>query len=163
MDRNNKAVIFIISGVALVVLGLGITFLVIKKPFRGKEIKTSETKKVIQLDVPGQTSEEVKKADAGEDEMVPDTTKETKEKEKEKTPEKKNVTTTTTKKETTSEKTSETKKQDQQAQQPVIIVEDPKTAPTPTTPTATTAPATSEKSDDVIELPFVPYEDLKEN
>ena len=161
-EKSSKTIILIISGVLLVLLGLGITFLVIKKPFSKTGNNTSENKKVIQLDVPGQTtSEEVKKAEAGEDEIVTDTPKDTKEKDKEKTSEKK-IVTTTTKKETTSEKAGETKKQEQQAQQPVVIVEDPKTAPTPTTP-STATPTTPAKSDDAIELPFVPYEEIKEN
>ena len=160
-EKNSKIIVLIISGVLLVLLGLGITFLVIKKPFSKTRNDTSENKRVIQLDVPGQTSEEVKKAEAGEEEVVPDTPKDTKEKDKEKTSEKKNVT-TTTKKETTSEKTSETTKQQQQVQQPVVIVEDPKTAPAPTAP-STVTPTMPLKSDDGIELPFVPYEEINEN
>ena len=158
--KNNKAVILIFLGVALVVIGLGITLFVLKKPFtrKGEERESSEIRKVIQLDVPGQTSEEIKKVETGEDEVVPDTTKDTIDKDIEKASEKKTVT-TAAKKEVASEKSSEKKKEDQQ---PLIIVEDPKLPSAPTT-TTTTTPTPPADNDDAIELPFVPYEEIKEN
>jgi hypothetical protein len=157
-ERNKKATILIVVGVILVVLGLGVTLLVIKKPFKSKNNDTSENRKVIQLDVPDQTTpEEVKKADAG-DEDLPDTAdvKDTKEKTSEKSVANNNKKVVTSEK--NSEKTSETKKADDT---PKIIIESPQdsgsSAPTVTTPT------TPAKSDEVIELPFVPYEELVEN
>ncbi len=155
-DKNKKSVIFIILGVALVVIGLGITFFVVKKPFSENGEETSE-KKAIQLDVPGQTSEVIK-AETGEDKTVPTTSEDTKDKDKEKTSEKK-TTTGTARPTVTSENTSETKK----VEEPVIIIENEKNGNLPTpSPSAQPSTTTSSKSNnDVIELPFVPYEEIK--
>ena len=154
-DRNKKAIILIVSGLALVVLGVGITFLVIKNPFKSKTKLqvSSDSKKVIQLDVPeAETSENAKEDEKGAKVVVTDKTEEGKEKEK--TTEKAKATAKDDKKTVTSEKASETKTEEI----PTIIIENPNDSAPATQP----KPAEI-KDDDVIELPFVPYEEIKEN
>lgn len=153
-DRNNKSVILIILGIVLVVLGVGITILVIKKPFKSKGSDTSETTKVIRLDVSDEgESESVSTSEEENGGTVPDSNKDNKEKEK--TSEKTKVTAKENKQTTTSEKASEAKKEEEI---PAIIIE----KPNDTTPANQPKPAEI-KDDDVIELPFVPYEEIKEN
>ena len=148
--RNKKAVILTVFGIILVIIGVGVVILVVKNPLRKeKPVQSSESEKVIQLNIPGGVTSET-------EEIEKETTlTEEKEVSKVKTSEKTSEKKTDNKKATTSEKASEEKK----VEEPPLIIENPNEAPS--RQTTTNQPPVNK--DEVIELPFIPYEEIKEN
>ena len=153
--RNTRILVSVI--VLLLIVGATVTILVVKKPFKSKGDETSE-RKVIQLDVPGavQTSEQPDQQDANA-EIVDSTKDKVADNNKEKNSEK--VTTTNNNKPKVIEEKASEKKSEET---PMIIIEDPNSNPAPSGG-QTKPPANPPKSDEVIELPFVPYSELKQN
>lgn len=148
--RGKKAAILTVFGIILVIIGVGVVILIIKNPLKREKMNnSSESKKVIQLDVPGGVTSET-------EEIEKETTlTEEKEVSKVKTSEKTSEKKTDNKKVVTSEKTSEEKK----TEEPPLIIENPKEEPS----RHTTTNQTPVNKDEVIELPLIPYEEIKEN
>ena len=156
MDEKKRNILILVSVIVLLlIVGATVTILVVKKPFKSKGNETSE-RKVIQLDIPGagQTSEQPDQQDANA-EIVDSTKDKVADNNKEKTSEK--VNTTNNKPKVIEEKASEKKSEEA----PMIIIEDPNSSPAPSGQTK--PPTNPPKSDEVIELPFVPYSELKQN
>lgn len=158
-EEKKKTIIYILIVVCVLLLIAGIVFVILMVGKNKKNQVNNPEGKVIRLDVPSEEHpKEPESIDKGKEEVMSDSEKTNKEKtnDKEKTSEK-----NSTKPVATSEKKSdEGKKEDV----PLIIIEDPKNNSTPSSnPNTNPGNNTNNNTNDdkPIELPFVPYEEIK--
>ena len=160
MKDNKRPLIIIGSAIILVVIGLAVTLVVINTR-KNREPQTSESTPVIKLDIPGAGKGEVEATVTSEENVAPQNTTD----KKDSTKDTKDTKTTAAKDDMTT-----ANNQTKQQEEPVIIeskqeetpISNPQSGkgnnnnPTPGTPV-------NQNDDGIIELPFVPYEALKEN